>query len=198
MCIELPSIICSVDWHAVLAGSAYFTGALLQFLGIVGCVVPILPGPVLAFAGMGLLYCTPTKPSWPIVLLAGIVVVIAFILDYVVPSIGAKAFKCSKLGVTGCFIGSLYGFVVGSIAGMFAGFLLGAFTVLIGIMVFSFVGTFVGEAFSNKEMWPSVRGAFGSFIGFVAGILIKMTLTTFIAALFALTVAWPLVKKACN
>ena len=191
---EVYPVVCSVDWYAVLAGCAYITGALLQFTAIVGCVLPILPGPVLALAGLSLLYCTPTRPSLLVMALAAIVVIAAFALDYVVPSIGAKAFKCSKLGVAGCFFGSLFGTIIG----FFVGFPFGAFPVLIGIVVYSFIGTFLGEAFSNKEFWPSVRGAFGSFIGFMVGILVKMALTAFIAVLFTWTVLWPLFKKALS
>ena len=81
-------------------------GAVCLLIGFVGCVVPVLPGVACAYAALWTLYPTPYALTGEKLLVGGIVAVVAIVLDYIVPALGAKKFNCSKWGVFGCMVGS--------------------------------------------------------------------------------------------
>lgn len=128
-------------------------------IGIIGSVVPLLPGPPLSFVGMLVLQLRE-QPAFTFTFLLtwlGIVVVIAG-LDYVVPLYGTKKFGGTKYGLWGCAIGLVAGFWWGPL----------------GIIFGPFVGAFVGELLANKQSEQALRAALGSFIGFVFSSLLKL------------------------
>ena len=87
---------------------------LLLIAGIAGCILPILPGPPLSYAG------------WLIT------VIVLQVLDYITPIIGSKYGGGSEFGNRGCIAGTLiglffmpWGIVMGPFLGAVAGELLG-------------------------------------------------------------------------
>lgn len=137
----------------------YATGAvLLLLLGLLGCVVPVIPGPALSYAALLLLLPSRFAPSAGVCVWFGIGCAVALILDTVVPVLGAKKSKCSRWGVTGC--------VAGTVIGMFFGFL--------GVLLGPFLGAVAGEIIAGKNLFESMRGGFGAFLGFLSGVLLKM------------------------
>ena len=79
---------------------------LLLLIGFVGCVVPVLPGPVIGYCGLLTLILTEKCPSTLVLVTMGLVVAAVTVADYVVPAIGAKKFDCSRWGTFGCFVGT--------------------------------------------------------------------------------------------
>ncbi len=105
-------------------------GILLLVLGLLGCILPVLPGPPLSFLGLLLLRFTHFAgrtgmdrfDRWLWIL--GSAAVVVTILDYIVPVWGTRHFGGSKAGTWGAAIGLLVGFFlgpVGLVAGPFAG-----------------------------------------------------------------------------
>ena len=144
--------------------------AILFALAFIGCVVPVIPGPALAFAG---LLCargiTPhDRPSMFTLAVALAFVVVVTVLDYVVPAMGARKFNCGKLGVFGCVVGTI----------------VGLFFMPIGLLVGPFLGAMIGELIAGKEVRQSLKGAFGAFLGYAAGILLKLICCGSLAAMF--------------
>ena len=145
-------------------------GAILLALAFIGCVVPVLPGPALAFAG---LLCARgiaphDTPSMRMLAVALAFVVVATALDYVVPALGARKFNCGKLGVFGCVVGTI----------------IGLFFMPIGLLVGPFLGAMIGELLAGKEVRQSLKGAVGAFLGYAAGILLKLICCGSLAAVF--------------
>jgi len=132
-------------------------GAVCLLVGFVGCVVPVLPGVACAYAALWTLYPTPYALTNERLLVGGIVAVVAIVLDYVVPALGAKKFNCSKWGVFGCMVGTIVGI-------FFAPF---------GIILGPFLGAVAGELVAGKQASAALRGGFGALLGFVAGVLLK-------------------------
>jgi hypothetical protein len=174
-------------FEQIVSITSIIVGISLLGLSFVGCILPILPGPVLAYAALLLLYLTQSPPSTAATVLGGVAVAVALVLDYIVPSIGAKMFKSSKLGIAGCLLGSLWGLVVGTVLGFFLPFLAAGFVAVAALLVGPFCGTLVGELLSNKEIKPAFSGAIGSFVGFLVSIVLKGSICGFIAILFAWT-----------
>lgn len=134
-------------------------GALCLLAGIVGCIVPALPGVPLAYAGLWILQATDqVQFSWKMLIIWGIVTIVVQVLDYIIPAWGTKKFGGSKWGT--------WGSVIGLLIGMFAG--------PMGILFGPFVGAVIGELIAGKESGQAFRAGFGSFIGLLTGTIIKL------------------------
>lgn len=145
-------------------------GWLLIALGFLGCILPILPGPPIAFCALLLarFACSCTQPTTGWLILAGVCVAASALLDYLVPILGARAFKCSKAGTTGC--------IIGTIAGLFF--------LPLGLLLGPFLGALVGESCSGRKLGASFLSATGVLLGFIVGSLLKLLCCGFIAFLY--------------
>ncbi len=141
-------------------------GVLLTVFGLLGCFLPIIPGPPLSFAGLLLLQLKAEPPFATNYMLiwAGITIAVT-VLDYVIPVIGAKKFGASKAGI--------WGSVLGLVVGVFFGPL--------GIIIGPFVGALIGELIVGKKSGKAFKAAFGTFLGFVFGTLIKLIASGYMA-----------------
>jgi len=138
---------------AVLAG-------IMMIVGILGCLLPVLPGPPLSFAGLLILHFSRFADfSATFLLIWGCVVIIVTVLDYIVPIWGTKKFGGSKYGMWGAGIGLVIGIF---------------FLPPIGIIVGPFAGAVIGEALKGKNTSSAFRAGLGSFLGFLAGVGIKL------------------------
>ena len=140
----------------------YALSAILILTGIAGCILPILPGPLLGFAGLFLLYFTSAHPFSVtfIAVYAGLTIVVT-LLDYIIPIYGTRRFHGSKYGIWGSTIGLL--------AGMFFP--------PFGFIVGPLLGAYLGELLAGRGWKVALRSATGSFIGFLTGTGIKLILT---------------------
>jgi len=127
--------------------------------GILGSVIPLLPGPPLSFVGLLVLQLRE-QPAFTIkfLIIWLLVVIVIAVLDYVVPIYGTKKFGGSKYGMWGCMVGLVAGFWFGPI----------------GIIAGPFVGAFAGELLATNQSERALRAAVGSFIGFVFSTLMKL------------------------
>lgn len=145
-------------------------GIIFVIAGIIGCVLPIIPGPTLSFIAILILQSTnlvamENNLLWS---LFGVTVVIT-IVDYIFPIWFVKKAGGSKK--------ALMGSVVGLIIGMFA-------FPPIGIILGPFIGAFVGELMSTNDTFKAIKGGSAAFIGFVFGTLMKIIFSGYIAWLF--------------
>ena len=131
---------------------------LLLLIGFIGCVVPVLPGPIIGYCGLLALIPTEKCPSTPVLVTMGLVVAAVTVADYVVPAIGARKFDCSRWGMAGCFVGTM----------------VGLFFVPVGILLGPFLGAFLGELIARKPVGAALKGGFGAFLGFLSGVFLKI------------------------
>ena len=131
---------------------------LLLLIGFFGCIVPVLPGPIIGYCGVLALVPPEKCPSTLMVVTMGLVVAAVTIADYVVPAIGAKKFNCSRWGTSGCVIGTI----------------VGLFFVPIGILLGPFLGAFLGELIAMRSIGAALKGGFGAFLGFLSGVFLKI------------------------
>ena len=141
-------------------------GIIFMIIGIIGCLVPVLPGPPISFLGILLLHFTRFSqiPSATLITL-GIITVIVTVLDYIVPVWGTKRFGGSKYGTRGATVGLVIGFFLGPL----------------GIILGPLIGAFVGEMIFKDDLNYAFKAGFGSLLGFLTGIGLKL------AASFAMT-----------
>ncbi|WP_434037489.1 DUF456 domain-containing protein [Formosa sp. 4Alg 33] len=154
-----------------------FIGFLCMVIGLMGSFLPILPGPPVSWLGLLLLYLTKVIPNdWTFIAITFIIAMAIVIIDYAIPAMGTKKFGGSKYGV----IGTTVGLVVSIIFPVF-GFL--------GIIVWPFIGAFVGEMLFKANHKTATKAAFGSFLGFLTGTLLKFIVGIVYFGLF-LNVFW--------
>ena len=132
---------------------------ILMLIGIIGCIVPGLPGTPIAYAGLWIAQLTDRIDfSWQFLLTWGIITVVISVLDYVVPAWGTKKFGGTRWGVWG------------STLGVFVGLFFGPAGVILGPLV----GAILGELLDGKEFQSALKAGWGSFIGLLFGTLLKL------------------------
>jgi len=138
-------------------------GAALILVGFIGSILPIIPGPPISWAGFLLLRWTGyvnqgaegyENTLWILLFF----VVLVTVLDYVVPILGTKKFGGSKRGVWGATIGVVVGLFFGPL----------------GIIIGPFLGAYIGEITTGKKDREALKAAWGSFVGFLLGVGMKL------------------------
>ena len=134
-------------------------GILLTVLGIAGSLLPLLPGPPIAYVGLLLQQLRPEAPfSTQFMLIWAGIVLVTLVLDYLIPVWGTKRFGGTKYGVWGCTVGFIAAFWMGPL----------------GVIVGPFLGAFIGELIAGQSRKKSFRAALGSFVGFLLGSFLKL------------------------
>ena len=146
-------------------------GFILMAVGILGCLLPLLPGPPLAFVAL-LIQQLRTDESFTskFLWIWGVVTVVVTALDYIIPVYGTRKYGGSSYGVWGCTIGLIAGIWMGPL----------------GIIVGPFLGAFIGELLAKNNSENALKAAWGSFVGFLFGTLLKL--------IACLVMAWYLVR----
>lgn len=132
---------------------------LLIVLGIVGCIVPMLPGTPLSYAGILLLHFTEQVQFTTTQLITWLILVIILqVMDYITPLLGSKYSGGTAYGNRGCIAGTI----------------VGLFFMPWGIILGPFFGAVIGEMLGGRDLEHALRSGIGSMIGFVLGTLLKV------------------------
>lgn len=125
---------------------------LLSLTGIVGAIVPALPGPPLSFASLLTVYfICPGTISTELLIWMLVLTIIVSVLDYVAPIWLTKVGGGSKAAI--------WGSTLGLIAGLFF--------MPIGLIVGPLAGAFFGEMTNNSSVGKATRVALMSFVSFL-------------------------------
>jgi uncharacterized protein YqgC (DUF456 family) len=146
-------------------------GFLLNGLGILGCVVPGLPGPILSWASLLVFLLIPGADiGWLTLTFTGVIIAIITLLDYYIPILGAKKFGSTRQGMIGGTIGIVVGLFV---------------LPPIGIIIGPLAGTIIGDLMAGKDLDAAFKSGMGALLGFVAGTLIKLGYCIGVLVLFS-------------
>lgn len=144
-------------------------GITLIIIGIVGCLVPVLPGPPLSYIGLLALHFSRFATfSQSLLIVLAVITIVVTILDYIVPVWGTKKFGGSKYGTRGATIGLIIGLFFGPF----------------GIILGPFVGAFIGEIIFKDDVNYALKAGFGSLLGFLTGIGLKLAASLIITFYF--------------
>lgn len=134
-------------------------GILLMILGIIGCLVPVLPGPPFSFLGILFLHFSRFGDFTNAALITlGLIAAAVTLLDYIVPVWGTRKFGGSKYGTRGATIGLIVGLFLGPL----------------GIILGAFLGAFAGEMIFKDDIRYALKAGIGSLLGFLTGIGLKL------------------------
>lgn len=121
---------------------------LLIFLGLVGIVVPALPGTLLVVAGMAVwAVVTHTATAWVLLVLAVLVAAAGRVLQYLVPGRRMKAQGVRTSTLALALVLAVVGFFVVPVIGALIGFVLGIWLVE------------TGRGASRAEAWTRTKHA---------------------------------------
>jgi len=135
-------------------------GSIFIIVGIIGCFLPILPGPPISWLGILLIYFTDNTHLTSTFLYSWLAIAaLVTALDYIIPIWGTKKLGGTKMGVRGSMIGLV----------------IGLFFPPIGIIVGPFLGALIAELIHDAhDTTKALRSAVGSFLGFVLGTGLKL------------------------
>ena len=138
-----------------------------MLIGIIGCIIPGLPGTPIAYAGLWIAQATDRVDfSWQFLLIWGIVTIVVSVLDYAVPAWGTKQFGGTKYGVWGSTLGVFVGLFFGAV-----GVILGP---LVGAILFELLATMLRGRITHDDVKAAFRAGWGSFIGILVGTVLKL------------------------
>lgn len=146
-------------WSTVLIVLAF----ILCVLGIIGSIVPGMPGPPLSWVGLLCIYLSHrmggSDMTMTFLLIWLGITIIVTILDYIVPAKVTKLAGGSKAGSRGAMIGMI----------------IGIFFTPLGMIPCSLIGAFLAEMFQeNKQAGDALKSALGCFLGFLIGTGMKL------------------------
>lgn len=137
---------------------------LLVIIGIIGCIVPALPGQFLSYGALLCCYfCSYSDISTSILWIFLALTIVVSIIDFLLPAYFAKLFGGSKAGERGATAGLIVGMLLGSV---------------IGAIIGPFIGAIVGELIKdNSDVGRAVKVGIGSFLSFLVGTGFKVILS---------------------
>jgi hypothetical protein len=143
----------------------------LMVIGLIGTVLPGLPGVVAIFGGMLLAAWIDDfeKIGIATLVLLGVLTALAFVIDIVASLLGAKRVGASKLALVGA--------AVGAIVGLFFG--------LPGLIFGPFIGAVVGEYLTRQQLEQATRVGVGTWLGLLVGVIAKLALAFTMLGVFA-------------
>lgn len=145
-------------------------------LGMVGSFMPVLPGPPLAYMGFILVYFSGYHPfSSSTMWVYGVLVVLISVVDYFLPMWATQLSGGTSSGARGALIGTLLGMFV---------------PLPLGIFIGAFVGAYMGELSAGKNQRQALIAATASFMGFVAGSLLKFLFCLFMGIHLMISLIW--------
>lgn len=152
----------------------YLLAAVLILGGLIGSVIPALPGLPMIFGGIWLAAAIDNYAHvglwW--LLAIGALGAAGVIIEFLASTLGAKRVGASPR--------ALWGAGLGTVAGMFFG--------LPGLLLGPFIGALLGELASGTSVLRSAHVGVGTWIGLLFGTLLKLVISFVMVGLFGL--AW--------
>lgn len=152
----------------------YLLAALLVIVGIAGVILPALPGLPLVFAGLLVAAWADgfTRVGWLPLVVLGVLTALSIVVDVLATTLGAQRLGASRMALAGS--------VLGTVAGLFF--------MPIGLFVGPFLGALFGEYLHGRRLGQATRVGFGTWLGIVLGVALKLGLAVAMLGVFA--IAW--------
>lgn len=146
-------------------------GLLCSVAGVVGCILPALPGPPLSFAALLILaYARDWAPFGVGFLVGmGLLTAMATVSDYLFPALGARHYGASRKALQISMVGMFVGIFVFPPWGMILG---------------AFAGAVLGEWIEGKRGGDLLRAGWGVFLGNMAGMGVKLLVCGFLLVVY--------------
>lgn len=143
---------------------------VLIVAGVVGTVLPALPGAILVFAGVALAAWADGFArigGWTLGVL-GVLTALAWLVDFVSGYYGARRAGASPLALVGA--------AIGTVAGVFTG--------LAGLVFMPLAGAAVGEFLAQRDALRAGKVGLATWLGMLAGTAAKVAIVFLMVGIF--------------
>lgn len=154
----------------------YVIAGILVLVGLAGIILPALPGLPLVFFGMLLAAWAGgfAQVGAGTLVALGVLTLLSVAVDFWAAAIGARRVGASRLAIIGAIVGTLFALFMGPL----------------GLFVGPFLGAVAGELLHRRRLDRSgvghaTRVGFGTWLGIVFGIALKLMLALAMLGLFA-------------
>ena len=148
----------------------WILAAVLVVVGLVGVVMPALPGHMLIFAALVLGAWADgfsRVGAWTLAII-GLIALASYGIDFAAAALGARHLGASGRAMTGAALGTLFGLFFG----------------LPGVIVGPFLGAVAGELSVHRDLARAGRAGVAAWIGFAIGAAVKVGLAFLMIAIF--------------
>ena len=151
-----------VMWEWILHWGIWIVSVSLVIVGLIGTIVPFLPGHLFILAGALVPFFALDDSGgidvWGLVCL-GVGIALSQALEFVSGAMGSRWFGGTKWGAVGAFVGGI----------------VGIFFMPFGLILGPLIGSFVGEwGFADQEVKPTTVSGVGSVVGTLTGMVINV------------------------
>lgn len=138
----------------------WILAAGLVTIGVVGIVLPAVPGTILIFAGLFLAAWADgfSRVGAGTLVVLGVLAAASYAIDFGAAALGVRRLGASRRAMAGAALGTLFGFVFG----------------LPGLIAGPFVGALLGELSATRNLARAGRTGVAAWIGFAIGIVVKV------------------------
>ena len=154
----------------------YVIAGILVLVGLAGVVLPAVPGLPLVFLGMLLAAWAGgfAQVGVGTLVALGVLTLLSMAVDFWAGAVGARRVGASKLAIIGAIVGTQFALFMGPL----------------GLFVGPFLGAVAGELIHGRRLdqagvGQATRVGFGTWLGIVFGIALKLMLALAMLGLFA-------------
>ena len=153
-----------------MTAALWVLAVALIIIGLVGVVVPALPGTVLVFAGLLIAAWVDdfTRVSVATIVIVGVIGAASYGVDFMAAALGAKKLGASPRAMVGAGLGT--------VAGLFFG--------LPGLILGPFAGAVIGELTTHRDLKRAGRAGMAAWIGFAIGTAVKVGIVFLMVGIF--------------
>lgn len=148
----------------------WIIGIVLVIIGLIGTVLPALPGAMLIVGGLVLAAWADgfTRVGvWTLVVI-GVIGAASYLVDFAAAALGAKKFGASPRAMVGAGLGTLLGLYLGPV----------------GIIIGPFIGAVIGELTVHRDVAKVGKAGLAAWIGFLVGMVVKVGIAFLMIAIF--------------
>jgi uncharacterized protein YqgC (DUF456 family) len=148
----------------------FVLAVVLVIVGLVGTVLPALPGAMLIVAGLVMAAWADGFARvgvWTLVVI-GVIGAASYLVDFAAAALGAKKFGASPRAMVGAGLGTLAGLFLGPV----------------GIIFGPFVGAIIGELTVHRDIAKVGKAGLAAWIGFLLGMAVKVGIAFLMIAIF--------------
>ena len=156
----------------------WFAAVVVMALGLLGTVLPVLPGTTIILAGAvghRLIVGAENGMSWWGIAVLVALTLVSYGIELASGYLGAKYFGATRWGVIGA--------VIGGIIGIFTGF--------VTLLVLPIIGAIAGEMFAGKKMIDAGKAGWGTLLGNLAAMIGKLAIGLAMIILFLMNASGP-------
>jgi uncharacterized protein YqgC (DUF456 family) len=156
----------------------WFFTILLFAIGLVGTVLPFVPGTTVILAAAiihRIMLGADNSVGWACIAILILLTLASYGLDFLGGYFGAKYFGATRWGTLGA--------VMGAIVGLFFG--------IPGLFIGPVIGALAGEFIAGKKMIDAGRAGWGSLLGNLGGMFAKLAIALAMIVIFLMTAPSP-------